>query len=291
MTQETTTTIEPERRAPRRAIDRGPARPPSAIARLWEIVPDRLLTLLVTLALLALAEVAARNEWVSRLILAAPTDVVQTLWAGLLDGIYWRHAWSTLQATLGGFALAAVSAIAIAGMLASIPRLERVFLPIIVALQTVPKIAIAPLIILWLGFGGGGKLIIVTIVCFFPILVNTLQGLRMRDRSQLELMQSLGATRWQMFRYVRVPNALPFVFAGFHISILFALLGAIVAEFVGSRAGLGWLLLQSRAQFNVAGAFAILILLMVIGSALYRIVHFLERRIVFWAKDITAVAP
>lgn len=254
-------------------------------------IPDRVLTVLVTLLMLGVAEVAARQEWVSRLILAPPTDIVRTLVAGLRDGIYWPHAWSTLQATFGGFVLAAISAIAIAGALASIPRLERVFLPIIVALQTVPKIAIAPLIILWLGFGGAGKTVIVTIVCFFPILVNTLQGLRIRDRAQLELMQSLGATRWQMFRYVRVPNALPYVFAGFHISILFALLGAIVAEFVGSRDGLGWLLLQARAQFNVAGAFAILILLMAIGSALYRIVHLLERKIVFWAKDVTAVAP
>jgi NitT/TauT family transport system permease protein len=263
----------------------------TAIQRMWDAVPDRLLTALVTIGILLLAEVAAREEWVSRLILAAPTDVARALWAGLVDGIYWRHIGSTVGATLGGFSLAAASAIIIAGMLASIPRLERVFLPIIVALQTVPKIAIAPLIILWLGFGGAGKMVIVTIVCFFPILVNTLQGLRIRDRSQLELMQSLGATRWQTFRYLRVPNSLPYVFAGFHISILFALLGAIVAEFVGSREGLGWLLLQARAQFNVAGAFAILILLMVVGSALYRIVHFLERKIVFWAKDVTAVAP
>jgi NitT/TauT family transport system permease protein len=289
-TPSTTAAPQPTRLRPA-ATAPEPEVPKGTLGRIWLAIPDRLLTLLVTLAILALAEVAARNEWVSRLILAAPTDVARTLWAGLNDGIYWRHAGSTLSATLGGFALAAVSAIVIAGLLASIPRLERVFLPIIVALQTVPKIAIAPLIILWLGFGGAGKTMIVTIVCFFPILVNTLQGLRMRDRSQLELMQSLGASRWQMFRYVRVPNALPFVFAGFHISILFALLGAIVAEFVGSRAGLGWLLLQARAQFNVAGAFAILILLMVIGSVLYRIVHYFERKIVFWAKDVTAVAP
>jgi NitT/TauT family transport system permease protein len=267
------------------------AHQPTAVRRAWAAVPDPLLSLLVTVAVLGLAEVAARNEWVSRLILAAPTDVARTLWAGLADGIYWRHIGSTMQATLGGFLLAAVSGIAIAGLLASVPRLERVFLPIIVALQTVPKIAIAPLIILWLGFGGGGKTVIVTIVCFFPILVNSLQGLRMRDRAHLELMQSLGATRWQMFRYVRVPNSLPYIFAGLHISILFALLGAIVAEFVGSRAGLGWLLLQARAQFNVAGVFAILILLMVIGLVLHHAVHWLERRIAFWAKDVTAVAP
>jgi NitT/TauT family transport system permease protein len=253
-------------------------------------VPDKVWTALITVGVLVLAEVAANNEWVSRLILPAPTAVWSSLYAGFETGLYWRHIWSTLSATVGGFLIAAVSAVTIAGLLASIAKLERIFLPIIIALQTVPKIAIAPLIILWLGFGGMGKTIIVTVVCFFPILVNALQGLRMRDRSQLELMQSLGASRWQLFRYVRIPNSLPYIFAGFHIAILFALIGAIVAEFVGSRAGLGWVLLQARSQFNVAGVFAILIILMVIGTVLHRFMVLLERKVAFWSEDISVVA-
>jgi NitT/TauT family transport system permease protein len=253
-------------------------------------VPDKVITAVLAIGLLGIAEVAAANEWVSRLILPRPSAVAMALWNGLETGVYWSHMASTVGSTIGGFLIAAVSAVAIAGVLASVARLERVFMPFIIAFQTVPKIAIAPLIILWLGFDEFGKTIIVTIVCFFPILVNALQGLRMRDRAQLELFRSLGASHWQLFRYVRVPNSLPYLFAGFHIAILFALIGAIVAEFVGSRAGLGWLLMQSRAQFNVAGVFAILILLMVIGSTLHKIMQLLERKIAFWSTDVTVVS-
>ncbi len=250
---------------------------------------DRVASLLLAAAIIGLAELAAINEWVSRLILPRPSEVAVSLYNGLESGIYWSHMLSTVRATVGGFLLAAVSAVAIAGLLTSIPRAERILLPFIIALQTVPKIAIAPLVILWLGFDDVGKTIIVTIVCFFPILVNALQGLRMRDRSQLELFQSLGASRWQLFRYVRIPNSLPYLFAGFHVAILFALIGAIVAEFVGSRAGLGFLMLQSRAQFDVPGFFAILIILMVIGTVLHRSMLLLERRIAFWSADVTVV--
>jgi NitT/TauT family transport system permease protein len=250
---------------------------------------DRVASLVLAAAIIGLAELAAINEWVSRLILPRPSQVAVSLWNGLESGIYWTHLLSTVRATVGGFLLAAITAVAIAGLLTSIPRAERILLPFIIAFQTVPKIAIAPLVILWLGFDDVGKTIIVTIVCFFPILVNALQGLRMRDRSQLELFQSLGASRWQLFRYVRIPNSLPYLFAGFHVAILFALIGAIVAEFVGSRAGLGFLMLQSRAQFDVPGFFAILIILMVIGTVLHRSMLLLERRIAFWSTDVTVV--
>jgi NitT/TauT family transport system permease protein len=252
-------------------------------------VPNIVYTIVIAVALLVFAEVAAANEWVSRLILPAPTAVWSALVAGFESGLYWEHMYSTVRSTLGGFLLAAVSAITIAGLLASIERLEKIFLPFIVAFQTVPKIAIAPLIILWLGFGDQAKIVIITVICFFPILVNALQGLKLRDRAQLELMQSLGASRWQMFRYIRVPNSLPYVFAGFHVAIIFSLIGAVVAEFVGSRAGLGYILIQAQGQFNVPGVFAILLILMVIGVTFHRTMVFIERRVAFWAKDVSVV--
>lgn len=252
-------------------------------------IPNPVYTLTIAVALLALAEVAATNEWVSRLILPAPTAVWEALVTGFSTGIYWEHILSTVRSTLGGFLLAAVSAVTVAGVLASIERLEKIFLPFIVAFQTVPKIAIAPLIILWLGFGDSAKIIIITVICFFPILVNSLQGLKLRDRDQLELMQSLGATRWQLFRYIRVPNSLPYVFAGFHVAIIFSLIGAVVAEFVGSRSGLGYLLIQFQGQFNVPGVFAILLILMFIGVTFHRTMVLIERRVTFWAKDVSVV--
>lgn len=252
-------------------------------------IPNPVFTVTIAVALLVLAEVAANNEWVSRLILPAPTAVWDALVTGFSRGIYWEHIYSTVRSTLGGFLLAAVSAVSIAGVLASVERLEKIFLPFIVAFQTVPKIAIAPLIILWLGFGDSAKVIIITVICFFPILVNSLQGLKLRDRDQLELMQSLGATRWQLFRYIRVPNSLPYVFAGFHVAIIFSLIGAVVAEFVGSRSGLGYILIQFQGQFNVPGVFAVLLILMFIGVTFHRTMVLIERRVTFWAKDVSVV--
>lgn len=262
-----------------------PSQPPSRSLR----VPDRVYSVLLAVVLLAAAELAARWELVSDLILPAPSAVLNALFDGFARGTYWQHIWSTVSATGLGFALAAVTAIMLAGALASVPFLERVLLPFVVAFQTLPKIAIAPLIVLWLGFGSLGKTFVVTVVCFFPILVNALQGLKIRDRNQFELMRSLGASRWQTFRYLRMPNALPYIFAGLHIGVIFSLIGAVVSEFVGSRSGLGYILLSDKAQFNVPGVYAILTLLMVLGLALHWIMKFAERRIAFWAQEVTVV--
>ena len=251
------------------------------------LIPNPVYSVVLAAAALVLAEVAATNEWVSRLILPAPTAVVEALVNGFTTGLYWEHLLSTVRSTLGGFFLAAVLAISIAGLLASIERLEKIFMPFIVAFQTVPTIAIAPLIILWLGFGDTSKVVIVTVICFFPILINALQGLKLRNRDHLELMQSLGASRLQLFRYIRVPSSLPYIFAGLHVAIIFSLIGAVVAEFVGSRAGLGYILIQAQGRFNVPGVFAILLLLMVIGVTFHRTMLLIERRVAFWAKDVS----
>lgn len=255
-------------------------------------IVDRSASVALAVGLTLLAEVSARREWVSDLVIPAPSDVLRALLDGLFTSqVYVEHSLSTLYATGAGFLLASASAIALAGMLSSIPRLERILMPFIVALQTLPKTALAPLIILWMGFGQAGKVTIVALVSFFPIVVNALQGMHLRDRDQFELLSSLGSSRWQLLRYVRIPNAVPYVFAGLHIGIVFALIGAVVAELIGSRTGLGYILLQERALFNVPGVFAILFLLLVIGQALHRIMVVTERRVAFWAADVQAVSP
>ena len=241
----------------------------------------------MVIAILGLAELAARKGWVSNLILPAPTDVWSTLRLGFEQGAYWEHIEATVIGTLGGFFIAAVSAVLLAGIMVSVPRLERVFMPIVAAFQTLPKIAIAPLIILWLGFGETGKIVTAALGCFFPILVNALQGFRVRDVEQVELFASLGASRYQMFRFVRFPNAIPFIMAGFHIGILFALVGAIVADFVGSQPGLGYRLLIDKETFNVPGVYAVLVILMVFGIILHVVLRLIERRVAFWAEDMS----
>ncbi|GAB3475249.1 ABC transporter permease [Nocardiopsis coralliicola] len=262
--------------------------PPAGAGR---FTPQRLRDIAASTAVgaaaLSLLELISRMGWVSDLVLPAPTQVAAALADGFATGLYWTHIGSTVLSTASGFAIAALAGVLGAGLLASMPRVERILMPYVVAFQTLPKIAIAPLVVLWFGFGNLGKTTIVVIVCVFPILINALQGLRIRDRDQYELMRSLGASRWQLFRYLRVPNAVPYIFAGLHVGVVFALIGAVVAEFIGSRAGLGYILLLARSQFNVPGVFAILFLLMLLGLAFYGTMRWLERRVAFWSKDLT----
>lgn len=277
----------PSATAPSGAAETASAQDPIAKSRGRAYWPY---SIALAVGVLVLAEISARNEWVSNLILPAPSDVARALVDGFSSGLFWPHISSTVLGTLTGFGISAVLALTIAGALASIPALERVLLPFIVSFQTLPKIAVAPLMILWLGFGSSGKVAVVVIVCFFPILVNSLQGLKIRDRDRYELFKSLGASRWLLFRYLRLPTAIPYIFAGFHLGIIFALIGAVTSEFVGSRAGLGYVLLQNKAAFNVPGVFSILFLFMVVGLFMDGIMRLIEARFSHWATDVSAGA-
>jgi len=245
------------------------------------------LSLALATALLLTAEIVADKKLVSPLILPPPSAVFAQLWEGLLSGFYLAHLLSTTGSLLAGFLLAAAISIAAAGLLASMPRLENVLTPFIVAFQSMPKVAIAPLVVIWLGFGESAKITIVVTVCFFPIMVNTLQGLKIRDRTQYELFRALGANSWQLFYHLRLPGAVPFIFAGLHIGAIFALIGAVVAEFVGSDSGIGYAMLQAKASFDVAGVYVCLVLLMALGTALNFGMSALERRVSFWVPDVS----
>jgi NitT/TauT family transport system permease protein len=246
-----------------------------------------LMSLALAVVLVALAEVAADNGWVSRLVLPAPSKVWGALVQGLVTGgAYWPHVVSTVWVTVAGFALAGVIAIVLAGILTALPPVQRVLFPFIVAFQTLPKVAIAPIVVLWLGFGQVSKLFIVMFVSFFPILINTLEGLAVRNRDHLELFQSLGAGRWQLFWHLRLPGSVPFVFAGLRIGLIFSLIGAVVAEFVGAKSGLGYLLLQQKSTFNVPGVFAVLVLLIGIGLSLNLVTELARSRVATWAKGL-----
>jgi len=245
---------------------------------------------LLLVTLLGFAEISARNGWVSKLVMPAPSQVWEVLVDGFSTGFYQPHLMSTVGSIFTGFAIAGTAAILIAGTLASVPVLERVLTPFFVAFQSMPKVALAPLIVIWFGFGGLSKIIIVITACFFPILMNALHALNLRARAPLELMRSLGATRMQLFLRLRLPHALPYIFAGLHIGVIFALIGTVVAEFVGTNAGIGYVMLQSKANFDIASVYACLLLLMAIGVVLHAIMKQLEKRIAFWAQDISQVS-
>lgn len=239
---------------------------------------------------IAVAEVAASEGWVSKLVMPAPSAIWAVLVDGFTSGFYLPHLGSTMGSIFAGFAVAAAAAVTIAGTLASIPVLERVLTPFFVAFQSMPKVAIAPLIVIWFGFGELSKTVIVITTCFFPILMNALHGLKIRDRELLELMRSLGATRMQLFLRLRLPSALPYIFAGVHIGVIFALIGTVVAEFVGTTAGIGYVMLQAKANFDLPSVYACLLLLMIIGVVLHAAMKQIEKRVAFWAQDLSQVS-
>lgn len=242
---------------------------------------------LIAVTLIIAAEIAARNNWVTPLVLPAPSQIWAALTDGFASGIYLDNTLSTLWSVVVGFLLGAVVAVVLAGILSSLPFLEKVITPFIVAFQSMPKVAIAPLIIIWFGFGDVSKIVIVLTVCFFPILINSLHGLKVRDRDHYELFKSLGATRWQMFYRLRLPHAVPYIFAGLHIGVIFALIGTVVAEFVGSNTGVGYLMLQAKATFDTPAVYACLLILMLLGMLLHFVMVQIETRVAFWANDIT----
>lgn len=246
-------------------------------------------------ALIAMFFVAVIGCWhvavtaldVSHLIFPGPAGVARALYDALTSGEIWPHLGVTLYEILAGFAAGALCGFVLGALIGQSAVLEAVLYPYVVAFQTVPKVAVAPLFVLWFGFGASSKVVITATIVFFPVLANTIVGLRSAPRDQIDLMRAFTASGWHVFRMVRLPHALPYVFAGLDIGIVLAVIGAIVGEFVGAQAGLGYLILQRNFSMDAAGMFAILIILSFIGIVLHAIVKTIARRVIFWADAFT----
>jgi NitT/TauT family transport system permease protein len=265
--------------------------PPSALAEFRRAPvafirgrPHVPLVPLVLIVFVGAWEGVVRAWQIPEFLVPAPSAVGRALVGGLGSRLYLEHFWITLYESLLGFLIAAAAGIALGTVIAQFRLIERTLYPYLVAFQTLPKIAIAPLLIVWFGFGLSSKVVIAALVAFFPVLVNVIVGLKTVDAGKLDLMRSLDASRWQTFRLVAFPNALPFVFAGLDIAIVFSVLGAIVGEFVGSQRGLGNLILQFHTSLDIAGMFAVLIMLAVLGVGLHLIMQAIQRRVIFWAE-------
>ncbi|VTY39073.1 Riboflavin transport system permease protein RibX [Xylophilus ampelinus] len=231
------------------------------------------------------AAVTAFN--VSHLIFPGPLSVAQSIHDVFASGEVWPHLGVTLYEILAGFGLGALAGFVLGALIGQSALLEAVLYPYVVAFQTVPKVAIAPLFVLWFGFDTTSKVVITATIVFFPVLANTIAGLRSAPRDQIDLMRAFTASGWHVFRMVRLPHALPYVFAGLDIGIVLAVIGAIVGEFVGAQAGLGYLILQRNFSMDAGGMFAILIVLSVIGIVLHAVVKSIARRVIFWADAFT----
>ena len=231
---------------------------------------------------MATGELIVRAFHVPTYILPAPSAVVVALWRGFANGIYETNLVHTLLETLLGFLLGSLLGFMLGTMVALNRYVEHFLYPYIVMFQSVPKVALAPLIVVWFGLGLKAQVVNAALVASFPVLVNTIAGLKSADEDRVSLMRSLGASNGQVFWMLQVPNALPFVMAGLDVAMVFALIGAIVAEFVGSNAGLGMLIQSMNFNMDVAGQFSVLLILSIMGLLLNRCVHLLRQKVLFW---------
>jgi NitT/TauT family transport system permease protein len=217
-------------------------------------------------------------------ILPDPMTVFQEMAKIGSSGLLWHHTMATLLEIMGGLALGLTTATILGYLLAKSPILERLVGPYIVASQSIPSIAIAPLLIIWFGSGKLSKVLICALVVFFPVLVNTIVGIRSVDEGLKTLMHSLRANRWQMFTMLEVPAAMPVLLGGLKIGVTLSVIGAVVGEFVGADRGLGYLINLAKGLFNTPLMFAALISLAAISLSLYLIVSGLEKWLLAWRE-------
>lgn len=217
-------------------------------------------------------------------ILPTPLSVFNELIEITANGTLWRHSQATLTEISGGLSLGLLAATVLGYLLANNPLLERLLGPYIAAMQSIPAIAVAPLLVIWFGSGKLSKVLIAALIVFFPVLVNTIVGIRSVDPGLKTLMRSLRANRWQTFIMLEVPAAMPVLLGGLKIGVVLAVIGAVVGEFVGADRGLGFLINLSKGLFNTPLMFAALIALGVISLSLYLIVTGLEHWLLAWRR-------
>ncbi|MCK1797608.1 ABC transporter permease [Streptomyces sp. XM4193] len=248
-------------------------RPPSAVA--GAVYP------ITFLALLAVAWfVVTATELVQPYIIPSPGDT----WSTFTDhGAYlWEHTLVTTGETVAGFVIAAVVGILVAVLMVYSPALEKTFYPLILFAQVVPKIAIAPLFVVWLGFGTSPKILVAVLMAFFPVVISGISGLRSVDPELLELTSTMGASRVKTFWKVRFPAALPELLSGLKVAATLAVTGAVVGEFVGANSGLGYVILQANGNIDTPMLFAALIIMSALGVLLFALIQLAEMLLIPW---------
>ncbi|MEJ0051003.1 MAG: ABC transporter permease [Methylovirgula sp.] len=233
--------------------------------------------LLCLIAWEVICHVLAIPSW----LLPAPSEIATAAvqWAPELA----VNSLVTLRETVFGFLLALALSLSLAGLIVFNPLVRKIIYPLLLGLQSIPKVALAPLVTLWLGFSEWPKIIIVVLVCFFPILINVVAGLENVPKAMLDLMRSMGAPPHLVLRRLRLPAAMPALFTGCKVAITFAVIGAVIAEFVSAQSGLGYLIVTSTSQSQTPVAFAAIIALTLLSVSLFYVVEFLEKRVVTWS--------
>jgi len=240
---------------------------------------------LLTAFLIGFWEFAVRFFEVPTFLLPTPSQIVALMvkeWP-LLQ----MHGTATVTSMIAGYVCAVVFALLASAVMIRFPLVEKCVMPIFVALQSVPKIAIAPLILVWVGAGFHSRLLVVTAIAFFPIVINTMTGFKEVDRGLRDVFASVAATERQVFFQLRLPYAMPYIFAGLRIATTLAVLGAIVAEYLAASNGLGYLVLSGSFNFNTARSFAAILSLAVIGTSFFWLMSLIESRL-SWKRQASS---
>ena len=252
------------------------------MTRVGRVALDLLPATLFLVALLVGWEIWVRARDVPAYLLPPPSD----LWQAFVDQreTLPAHARTTISEALFGLFFAAVLGVVLAALIASIPLARRVLYPLLVVSQNIPVLVLAPLLAVWFGFGMTPKVLIVVLIGFFPIAVNTADGLLRADREMVELVRSMGASRWQVLRTVLVPSAVPSFFAGLQIGAAYAVIGAVIAEWMGASSGLGLFITRSQRAFRTDQIFMAVVLIALVSIALFAGVRLLARLAMPWQR-------
>jgi len=253
-------------------------------AAIWRLVSSWFLVFAVAIAVFGAWEWLVGAFGIPEILLPRPSQILRVFLKHMVDGTYWRHGLTTVYELGVGFLCGTVLGVVVAAVMVHVPLVERSLYPYVVLLQTFPKIAVAPLLITWFGFGVAPKAVLGGMLAFFPVLVNMMVGLRAVEPEQVELLESLSANKMTIFRLVRLPASLPYFFAAMETGVVLAMLGAITGEFVGARRGLGYLLVQQNAVMAIDGVFGVLIVFGLLGVGLHMAIRWVHKRVVFWQR-------
>lgn len=243
-----------------------------------------LYSIIFAVVFLASWQFIVRIANIKEYILPAPTDIINEFLKNYRMLI--RHTWVTLFETLSGFFIGASVGFLLGVFIVSFKIIEKTIYPFVVGFQSVPKIAIAPLLLIWFGFGILPKIIVTSLVALFPVIVNTVRGLKSVETELIDLMNSLKASKKQILLKIRLPASLPYVFSALKISITLSVVGSVVAEFVGADRGLGYLIIIGNVQLQTSLMFAAIIILSLMGVFLFYIIHLIEKAVLFWHVSV-----
>jgi NitT/TauT family transport system permease protein len=272
------------------AINVKSERPPSRFRTLLRHRLEWILSPLLLVAVLGFWEWFVDYAEIPTFLVPPPSLIAVSLVGGLSKGLtdqsgYYIHMGYTLWEAFFGFIIGTSLGVLLGTIISQNRLVEKTLLPYIIAFQAMPKIAVAPLFVVWMGFGMTSKVVMVITLTFFPVLINALAGFKSVPQNRVDMARALCASEWQIFRHVKFPSSLPFIFAGLEIAVTFAIVGAIVGEFVGADRGIGLLIMQSQYQMDVPGVFAGLLLLSLVGVALQLAMERWRRRVLFWEAE------